>query len=410
MTPPHAAPLVDRRRQLRAGWRWARLGELCEFVRGVSFDKADVRTYPSQSFSPILRAGNITEPLELGKDLVWVPDRYVAAEQRLRVGDIAICLSSGSPGVVGKTGQLKHEWLGSVGAFCGIIRPRNDDLADYLSMWFRSPDFVAWRDGQARGANIQNLRLSQFQILEIPLPPLGEQKRIATILKEQMALVDRARSATERQLEAAKALPASYLRAVFDSPDARQWPRQRLGEVCDFLDSRRIPVNHTERSKRIAGKKPSELFPYYGANGQVGWIDGYLFDGPLILLAEDGGNFGSTERPIAYAVSGKYWVNNHAHVLKPRPSVDFDYCLHTIRIRPEVGSLISGSTRAKLNQEVAASIPVPVPPLSEQKRIAAILNEQMAAAEKTRRALEDQFHAINALPVALLRRAFSGEL
>ena len=70
------------------------------------------------------------------------------------------------------------------------------------------------------------------------------------------------------------------------------WRWVRLGEVCDFLDSRRIPVNDTERSRRVAGKKESELFPYYGANGQVGWIDGYLFHEPLILLAEDGGNFG----------------------------------------------------------------------------------------------------------------------
>jgi type I restriction enzyme S subunit len=97
-------------------------------------------------------------------------------------------------------------------------------------------------------------------------------------------------------------------------------------------------------------------------------------------------------------------------VLKPRPGLDFDYCLHTIRIRPDVGDLVSGSTRAKLNQEIAASIAVLVPPLSEQKQVAAILNEQMAAAEKTRKALEEQLVSINALPAALLRQAFSGKL
>ena|SRR3989338_501018 len=157
------------------------------------------------------------------------------------------------------------------------------------------------------------------------------------------------------------------------------WRWVRLGEVCDFLDSRRVPVNDADRAKRIAGKKQSQLFPYYGANGQVGWIDDYLFDEPLILLAEDGGNFGSKDRPIAYAVSGRYWVNNHAHVLRPRNTVDFDYCFHALRIRPDVGDLVSGSTRAKLNQEIAAQIPIPLPPLPEQKRIAAILSNQMEA-------------------------------
>jgi type I restriction enzyme S subunit len=99
------------------------------------------------------------------------------------------------------------------------------------------------------------------------------------------------------------------------------WRLMRLDEVCDFLDSRRIPVNNTERAKRMAGKAQSELFPYYGANGQTGWIDDYLFDEPLILLAEDGGNFGSKDKPIAYSVSGRYWVNNHAHVLRPKESI-----------------------------------------------------------------------------------------
>src|SRR5262249_29477160 len=78
------------------------------------------------------------------------------------------------------------------------------------------------------------------------------------------------------------------------------WVRVTLGDVCDFLDFRRVPVNDSERKKRIAGKEPSKLYPYYGANGQVGWIDDYLFNVPTILLAEDGGFFGSRDRPIAY--------------------------------------------------------------------------------------------------------------
>jgi type I restriction enzyme S subunit len=185
------------------------------------------------------------------------------------------------------------------------------------------------------------------------------------------------------------------------------WRWVRLGEVCEFLDSRRIPVNQPERNRRIAGKKQSELYPYYGANGQVGWIDDYIFDEPLILLAEDGGYFGSRERPIAYAVSGRYWVNNHAHVLRPREGVDFDYCLQALRIRPDVGDLVAGSTRSKLNQETAANIPIPLPPLPEQKRIAGILTEQVAAVERARAAAQTQLEAARALPAAYLRAVFN---
>jgi type I restriction enzyme S subunit len=173
------------------------------------------------------------------------------------------------------------------------------------------------------------------------------------------------------------------------------------------LDHQRVPVNDTERRARIADKPPSDLFPYFGANGQVGWIDGYLFDEPLILLAEDGGAFGSPDRPIAYAASGRFWVNNHAHVLRPRSNLDFDYLLHAIRVRPDVGELVAGSTRAKLNQETAASIPVPLPPLDEQRRIAGLLNHGMARIGQALAATEARLSATRALRHAVLRSAFS---
>jgi hypothetical protein len=128
---------------------------------------------------------------------------------------------------------------------------------------------------------------------------------------------------------------------------------------------------------------------------------------PLILLAEDGGNFGSAEKPVAYTVSGRYWVNNHAHVLKPHADVDFDYCLHALRIRPDLGDLVSGSTRAKLNQEIAANILIPLPPVAVQNRIAVILKEQMAAVERARAASEARLDATRALPAAYLRAVFN---
>ena len=89
------------------------------------------------------------------------------------------------------------------------------------------------------------------------------------------------------------------------------WLTTTIGEACDILDSMRVPVNEEERNKR------SGDVPYYGANGLQGYIDGYLFDEPLILMAEDGGYFDEYQtRPIAYRIKGKSWVNNHAHILR----------------------------------------------------------------------------------------------
>ena len=90
----------------------------------------------------------------------------------------------------------------------------------------------------------------------------------------------------------------------------REWKKVKLKDICDILDSRRIPISE---EKRIKGK-----YPYYGANGIQGYINDYIFDEELVLLAEDGGNFGSKIKPIAYKINGKTWVNNHAHVLKAK--------------------------------------------------------------------------------------------
>jgi type I restriction enzyme S subunit len=101
---------------------------------------------------------------------------------------------------------------------------------------------------------------------------------------------------------------------VSDLPE--NWVETPLEKVVEILDSRRSPINAQEREKRIAGKKQEELYPYYGATGQVGYIDDYIFDEPLILLGEDGVPFLDPMRPKAYLADGKYWVNNHAHALK----------------------------------------------------------------------------------------------
>src|SRR3989442_14699370 len=130
------------------------------------------------------------------------------------------------------------------------------------------------------------------------------------------------------------------------------WQIKPLSELVEFLDRMRVPVKETDREKR---RGP---FPYYGANGLVGWIDDFIFDEPLVLLAEDGGFFGSKEHSIAYKIEGKSWVNNHAHVLRPIPkTIELDY-LHWSLSFMDVKPFLSGSTRAKLTKSDASRIPI----------------------------------------------------
>ena len=157
------------------------------------------------------------------------------------------------------------------------------------------------------------------------------------------------------------------------------YPVEPLGEVVDFLDHMRRPV---KQSERVEGD-----YPYFGANGQQGTIDGYLFDEPLVLVAEDGGHFSDPDRGIAYQVEGKTWVNNHAHVLRPSSKIDIHFLTRALE-NYDVRPFISGTTRAKLTKGQAANIDIPLPPLEEQRRIAAILDQADALRRLRRRALD----------------------
>ena len=156
------------------------------------------------------------------------------------------------------------------------------------------------------------------------------------------------------------------------------WPVVALGSVVTFLDQLRRPITAKDR---IAGP-----FPYYGANGQQDSVNSYIFDEPLVLLAEDGGHFDEPQKGVAYRIDGPSWVNNHAHVLRPDESVDVEYLARVLEnydLRP----FISGSTRGKLTKASAARVRIPLPPLPEQRRIADILDRADDLRAKRRRAL-----------------------
>ena len=139
-----------------------------------------------------------------------------------------------------------------------------------------------------------------------------------------------------------------------------------LKDCCEILDSKRIPITAKDRKKGN--------YPYYGANGIQDYVEQYIFDDELVLLAEDGGNFGSKNKPIAYRVSGKCWVNNHAHVLKPRSFVDVDYLCYSLMFY-NVENIITGATRKKLTQAAMNGMKIPKRDMSQQRLIVSIIKK-----------------------------------
>ena len=154
---------------------------------------------------------------------------------------------------------------------------------------------------------------------------------------------------------------------------------KKLEEVCEILDSRRVPITAKDRKAGI--------YPYYGANGLQDYVAEYIFDDELVLLAEDGGNFGSKERPIAYRVSGKCWVNNHAHVLKAKPLVNVDYLCYALMFYDTEG-LVNGATRQKLTQAAMRQMVIPYRDMTEQLQIVDEISQVIRLIEKRKEELE----------------------
>lgn len=205
------------------------LETVASVVRGVSFDKSEVRTEPRDGMVPILRAGNIEDVLDTNSDLVWVPSERVKPEQRLRSGDIAICMSSGSQRVVGKSAPLQGEWYGSVGAFCAIVRPRPEVIDPaYLALYMRSEGFRSWTR-MSEGINIKNIRLSELLGHRVPVPPVVEQRRVVDLLSRAENIVRMRRAAEQKAKEI---IPALFMDMFGDpSTNPKGWRVTLLGQL-----------------------------------------------------------------------------------------------------------------------------------------------------------------------------------
>lgn len=160
------------------------------------------------------------------------------------------------------------------------------------------------------------------------------------------------------------------------------WEILEIGEITNNLDNRRIPLNGIERTLRqVEGK-----YPYFGANGEVDRIDDYIFDEKFLCVAEDGGSWGQNQK-CAYIVDEKCWVNNHAHVLTAKSNTHLEYLRYFFNLT-DLNSYITGTTRGKLTRGALDRIKIPLPPLAEQKRIAAVLDKADAVREKRRRSIK----------------------
>lgn len=174
--------------------------------------------------------------------------------------------------------------------------------------------------------------------------------------------------------------------------------------AAECLDSFRKPINATERANREGD------IPYYGATGQVGWIDDFLTNEQLVLVGEDGAPFLDFIKDKAYIIEGKAWVNNHAHILRSRfGTVGNLFLMHYLNVF-NYNDFVNGTTRLKLTQGSMDTMPVPIPPLPEQQRIVDRIESLFAKLDEAKQKAQDALDSFEPRKAAILHKAFTGEL
>lgn len=245
-------------------------------------------------------------------------------------------------------------------AHCYVILPNTELVENRFVYHFLKSNQEILMSRQL-GAGIPALRTSEILGIQIPLPPLSVQQEIVRILDKFTQL----EAELEAELDCRKR-QYEYYRNNLLSYEGNEVEWKTLDQISENLDSKRQPIT--------SGLRTSGKIPYYGASGIVDYVEDYIFDGDFLLISEDGANLLARNTPIAFSVSGKIWVNNHAHILKFRTYEErrfIEFYLNKTDLTP----YISGAAQPKLNKKNLNSIKIPIPPLEEQQRIVTILDK-----------------------------------
>ena len=245
---------------------------------------------------------------------------------------------------VGSIGYYKGVENVIVSSLYEVFQTDNYVNDRFLWHWFKSDEFPRWIERLQEGSVRLYFYYDKLCECQLYMPSLEEQEKIASFLDNLDHLI------TLHHREC----------VILQKTKVNDWEQRKLGEVVEFLDTMRKPL---EGAKRISGP-----YPYYGASGIVDYVDGYLFDEELILLSEDGANITDRNYPVCFLASGKYWVNNHAHVLKTKEGNENNFICNSLE-RKDYKQYNTGMAMPKLNQEVCKGIPISCPTFAEQKKI-----------------------------------------
>lgn len=369
-------------------WKVLPFGEVCELVGGSQPPKSEFIYEPREGYIRLVQVRDY----KTDKYETYIP--ISKAKKFCSTTDI----------MIGRYGPpIFGIFSGIEGAYNVALMKAipNESLLnrDYFRWFLKTHTLVRFVEKTSkRAAGQDGVRKERLYNYKVPIPPIEEQKQIVAILDEAFEAIDQAQANIEKNIDNAKELFQSKLNEIF-SQTGEGWEERSLGEICGNLDSKRKPIT---KNKRISGE-----IPYYGASGIVDYVADYLFDEDLLLVSEDGANLLARTYPIAFSISGKNWVNNHAHVLRfDNISSQYfvEYYLNSIKLN----DYVSGMAQPKLNQRNLNSIKVPFPSLETQEKVVGRLDNLLNFNKELIVKYQQKLTNLEDLKKSLLEKAFAG--
>jgi len=316
-----------------------------------------------------------------------------------------------------RTGLAKNRGIITSAYIC--LRPNPSHNSVFIHYLLHAYDLLKVYYGMGSGLR-QNLDYRDFKRLELCIPSRKEQDRIANFLDQKTAEIDTAIAKKQRLIELLKEQKAILINQAVTkglNPDVpmRDSGVEWIGEVPEHwevrkvkvsltnLDSRRVPLSSSER-----GKMTERRYDYYGASGAIDKVDDYIFDESLILVAEDGANLVMRNLKLAFIATGKYWVNNHAHILKPING-DIDYLCNALEC-VDYNPYITGAAQPKLTKDAIKNIYLPYPSSIEQKQISEKLSAVVQQDETQQELIKEEIELLNELKQILITSAVTGKI
>jgi type I restriction enzyme S subunit len=440
---------------LPSSWNVTDLGTVVDVVRGVSYKKPDATNQTGPGLVPILRATNIGEKLTLDGELVFVPDRYVRPEQRLRPGDIIVATSSGSSAVVGKSALLDRPWNGAFGTFCCVIRAKEGVDPRYLGYYLQDRPVRERWSAAARGTNINNLKVSDIVSTPVPLASFAEQRRIVAAIEELISRIDAGVEALNRARRNLQRMRAAVLQAAVMG---RLVPQDSEAEHAGILVKRLLEEhpevrNHTftfdahslpklpggwawlavgQLGEVVTGRTPdTRRIEYFGPGlpfvtpGDMG--EELILRGAARELTDAGAAVArrlpvnSVLATCIGATIGKVGLaavpcatNQQINALIPFESYALSRWICYAMASPWFFGLLrsqaSSTTMPILNKSRFRALPIPLPPIAEQVHVVAEVERHLSLFENLKVAVENNVEHAARLRRSILNSAFAGRL